>query len=84
MTKVEMRQSRKTNLTAGGMLIVATVIMFTGAAIGFFAPSLRDAPWTEDAHQAAITIAGNPSAYMWANGLDNGGNKGIFMQIICK
>ena len=69
MTKIEVRQLRKTNRTAGGMLIVATAIMFSGAAIGFFAPSLRDAPWTDDLHQAATTIAGNPSAYMWANGL---------------
>ena len=69
MTKIEVRQPRKTNLAAGGMLIVAMVIMFTGAAIGFFAPSLRDAPWADNAHEATTTIAGNPSAYMWANGL---------------
>ena len=69
MTKVEIRQSRKTNRVAGAMLIVATAIMFTGAAIGFFAPSLRDAPWADNAHEATTTIAGNPSAYIWANGL---------------
>jgi hypothetical protein len=54
---------------AGGLLMAATAIMFTGAAIGFFAPSLREAPWTDDPQQAAIAIAGNPNAYAWANGL---------------
>ncbi len=38
MTKIEVRQLRKTNRTAGGMLIVATAIMFSGAAIGATKP----------------------------------------------
>ena len=39
--------------------------MFTGAALGFFAPSLREAPWSGD----FAAISGNPAASMWANGL---------------
>jgi hypothetical protein len=62
-------QTDRTARFAGGILIVAALIMVTGAAIGFQAPSLRDAPWTDDPQLAAATIAGNPGAYAWANGL---------------
>jgi len=51
------------------LLILAVVIMATGAVIPVFAPSLRDAPWTDDPQLAAAAIAGNPSAYAWAHGL---------------
>jgi len=51
-----------------GLLIFAGVIMATGATIGIVAPSLREAPWTDDLQQAAAAIAGNPTAYAWANG----------------
>ena len=56
---------------AGGLLIGAAGIMMTGAAIGFLAPSLRDAPpfVSEDVEKVAAAIAGNPSAWAWANGL---------------
>ncbi|MDX1435299.1 MAG: hypothetical protein R3335_00715 [Anaerolineales bacterium] len=54
---------------AGWILIGAAAVMLLGAAIGFLAPSLRDAPWTDDPQLAAVTIAGNPAAYAWANGL---------------
>ena len=45
--------------------------MITGAAIGFLAPSLNDAPpfVTDDVDRAAAAIAGNPAAWRWANGL---------------
>ena len=56
---------------AGTVLIIAAAIMFTGAAIGFLAPSLREAPpfVTDDVERAAAAIAGNPTAWRWANGL---------------
>ena len=55
----------------GAVLIAAAAIMITGAAIGFLAPSLRDAPpfVTDDVAKAAAAIAGNPAAWGWANGL---------------
>lgn len=55
----------------GAILVGAAVVMVTGAAIGFLAPSLRDAPpfVTEDVASVAAAIAGNPAAWMWANGL---------------
>ena len=55
----------------GAVLIVAAAIFVTGAAIGFLAPSLSDAPpfVTDDVGKAAAAIAGNPAAWMWANGL---------------
>jgi hypothetical protein len=53
----------------GGLLILAVVIMATGAVIPSLAPSLREAPWTDDPQLAAVAIAGNPSAYAWAHGL---------------
>jgi hypothetical protein len=59
----------KTSRLAGVILIGAAVVMAAGAAIGFLAPSLRDAPWTDDPQIAAVTIAGNPDAYALANGL---------------
>ena len=45
--------------------------MFTGAAIGFLAPSLNEAPpfVTDDVERVAAAIAGNPTAWRWANGL---------------
>ncbi len=55
----------------GAVLIGAAAIMITGVAIGFLAPSLRDAPpfVTDDIGEAAAAIAGNPAAWQWANGL---------------
>ena len=55
----------------GAVLIGAAAIMVTGAAVGFLAPSLRDAPpfVTDDVAKAAAAIAGNPAAWQWANGL---------------
>ena len=49
---------------AGTVLIIAAAIMFTGAAIGFLAPSLSEAPpfVTEDMKRVAAAIAGNPTA----------------------
>jgi hypothetical protein len=63
------KQSRMAFRLGGGIVILATVIMVCGAAIPFFAPSLREAPWTDDPAQAEVTIAGNPTAYAWAQGL---------------
>ncbi len=47
------------------------MIFTVGATIGFVAPSLRDAPpfVTDDVAEVAAAIAGNPSAWAWANGL---------------
>ena len=55
----------------GALLIAAAAIMITGVAIGFLAPSLRDAPpfVEDDIGKAAAAIAGNPGAWAWANGL---------------
>jgi hypothetical protein len=50
---------------AGGLLVGGVVVMMTGAAIPFLAPSLREAPWEGD----LAAIAGNPTAHVWANGL---------------
>lgn len=63
------KQSRMAFRLGGGIVILATVIMVFGAANPFFAPSLREAPWTDDPAQAEVTIAGNPTAYAWAQGL---------------
>ncbi len=63
------KQSKRAARLGGGILIMAAFIMVVGAAVPFFAPSLRDAPWTDDPQQAAQAIAGNPSAYAWAHGL---------------
>ncbi len=56
---------------AGSLLVAAALVMFAGVAIGFVAPSLRDAPpfVTDDVAQVAAAIAGNPTAWAWANGL---------------
>lgn len=62
-------QLKKDSHLGGGILILAAIVMVIGAAIPSFAPSLRDAPWTDDPLQAAATIAGNPGAYAWAHGL---------------
>lgn len=43
--------------------------MLAGASIGAFAPSLREAPWSDDPRLLAQAIAGNPSAFVWANAL---------------
>ncbi len=55
----------------GLVLVIAAVVMVTGAVIGFVAPSLRDAPpfVTEDVGRRASAIGGNPTAWVWANGL---------------
>lgn len=55
----------------GVVLIGAFVVMVAGAATGFLAPSLRDAPpfVTDDVASRAAAIAGNPAAWRWANGL---------------
>jgi len=50
---------------AGGLLVGGVVVMMTGASIPFLAPSLRETPWQSD----LATIAGNPTAHVWANGL---------------
>ena len=58
------------NRRAGGSLVVvAAGVMFVGAAIPFFAPSLRDAPWSDDLQELLGVVAGNPAAWRWANGL---------------
>ncbi len=56
---------------AGGVLVAALVIFTVGAMIGFLAPSLRDAPpfVSDDVAEVAAAIAGNPSAWVWANSL---------------
>ena len=56
---------------AGGVLLVAAAIMFIGVAIGFLAPSLREAPpfVTDDVAEVAAAIAGNPTAWAWAHAL---------------
>lgn len=53
------------------LVVVASVIMFSGAVTGFVAPSLRDAPpfVTSDMEAVAAAIAGNPAAWGWANTL---------------
>ncbi len=63
------KQSENGSRLGGGILILAAFVMTVGAAIPFFAPSLRDAPWTDDPSLAAAAIAGNPGAYAWAHGL---------------
>jgi hypothetical protein len=62
-------QLKKDSRLGSGILILAAIVMVVGAAIPFFAPSLRDAPWTDDPSRAAAAIAGNPGAYAWAHGL---------------
>lgn len=62
-------QLKKDSRLGGGILILAAIVMVVGAAIPFFAPSLRDAPWTDDPSRAAAAIAGSPGAYAWAHGL---------------
>ena len=56
------------NRFPGGVMIGALAVFATGAAIGFLAPSLSDAPpfVTDDVDQVAAAIAGNPSAWQWA------------------
>jgi hypothetical protein len=53
------------------LVVVASVIMFSGAVTGFVAPSLREAPpfVTSDMEAVAAAIAGNPAAWRWANTL---------------
>ncbi len=53
----------------GGLLVLGTLTMMVGAAIPFLSPSLSQAPWTDDPQVAAAAIAGNPTAYAWANGM---------------
>lgn len=54
----------------GGILLIAAVaIMAVGASIPFMAPSLREAPWSDDWDLLAPAIAGNTSAWVIANGL---------------
>lgn len=55
----------------GAILVIGWVVLSTGVAIAFRAPSLRDAPpfLTEDIGAAAAAIAGNPLAWQWALGL---------------
>ena len=64
-----MNEERRFARLGSGILMLAVLVMVVGAAIPFFAPSLREAPWTDDPQRAVIAIAGNPSAYAWANGL---------------
>ncbi len=63
------RPTQSLDRLAGTVLIGAMAVMLMGASIGFLAPSLREAPWTDDLQQGAAAIAGNPTAYAWANGL---------------
>ena len=49
------------------MLVAGAALMAIGASIPFFASSLSDAPWSDDWDELAPAIAGNPSAWMWAN-----------------
>jgi len=57
------------DLVAGGTLVGGAVTMAAGAATGVFAPSLRNAPWSDDPEALAAAIAGNPTAWIWANSL---------------
>ena len=59
----------KADRLPGAVLVGAAGIMMSGAAIGFYAPSLREAPWSDDPQQLAAAVAGNPTAFAWANGL---------------
>ena len=57
---------------AGSLLLIGALAVFvTGAAIGFLAPSLNDAPpfVTDDIARVAAAISGNPTAWRWATGL---------------
>ena len=54
---------------AGGLLVLAAGIIFIGAAIPFFSPSLSDAPWSDDRQELLDVIAGNTTAWVWANGI---------------
>lgn len=51
------------------LLIVGLVVFSIGAVIGFVAPSLRDAPWSDDPQLSLRAKAGNPSAHVLANSL---------------
>jgi hypothetical protein len=55
----------------GAILVGALAIAATGAGIGFLAPSLRDAPpfVSDDVRAVADAIAGNPTAWQWANAM---------------
>lgn len=70
-TAAEMNRTTLLRRLPGGVLVLASATMFTGAGIGFLAPSLREAPpfVTGDVERVAAAIAGNPTAWMWANGL---------------
>ncbi len=61
----ETNRSQEVRGPASFLLVAGGVVMVAGAAIGFLAPSLREAPWEGD----LTAIAGNPSAHAWANGL---------------
>jgi hypothetical protein len=64
----ERKVSRADRIPAA-ILVAAAGLMLAGASIGAFAPSLREAPWSDDPRLLAQAIAGNPSAFVWANAL---------------
>ena len=51
------------------LLVIGLVIFTVGAVIGFVAPSLREAPWSDYPQLGLRAIAGNPSAHVLANSL---------------
>ncbi len=70
-TNIERGPREGVSRLPGAVIILASATMITGAAIGFLAPSLRDAPpfVTDDLARVATAIAGNPTAWAWANSL---------------
>jgi hydrogenase/urease accessory protein HupE len=64
-------ETMKPSWMPNALVVVASVIMFSGAVTGFVAPSLREAPpfVTSDTAAVAAAIAGNPAAWRWANTL---------------
>ena len=64
-------ETMKPSWMPNALVVLASLVMFSGAITGFVAPSLRDAPpfVTSDMEAVAAAIAGNPTAWRWANTL---------------
>lgn len=64
-------ETMKPSWMPNALVVLASVVMFSGAVTGFVAPSLREAPpfVTSDLEAVAAAIAGNPAAWRWANSL---------------
>jgi len=60
---------RNPSTTGSWLLVISLAIFSIGAVIGFVAPSLREAPWSDDPQLALRAKAGNPSAHVLANSL---------------